>query len=310
MTQRTRMFFVSLVAASQVLTNDAWASQSGPAPSSTVPASGETPVTGETPATSETPATPPTTDLVTPPHEVMLQGGGFLRGTVVVLERGTRVVLELEGGEQREIPWSQVAGITGENLPGGSVDAPAATPEPVPEAPPQRFTSETSGIYVHLDLTRDRRVSLYEVTDEIVATGYGGSLRAMSYRSVCVAPCNLEVGASSGQQFFLMTADKLRTASRRFTLSELGNSVAIKVKPGNPGMRLAGTILMSIGIAGTIAGTVFLIAGAKLSDAEMRTIGAVGLGVGVPSLAAGIPMKVLGRTRYEMSDHSRDPDSR
>jgi hypothetical protein len=67
---------------------------------------------------------------------------------------------------------------------------------------------------------------------------------------------------------------------------------------------------MSIGIAGTIAGTVFLIAGTKLSDPQMRTIGAVALGVGVPSLGAGIPMKVLGRTRYEMSDHARDPDSR
>jgi len=298
-TKRSTLFLASLVAASQILSTDARANQWSAAPSS------------ETPTTSETPVTSAPTEPAAPPHEVTLQGGGFLRGTVVVLERGTRVVIEIDGGEEREIPWSQVAGITGDNLPNGSVDAPTTTPELVPEAAPRRRTSaERSGIYVHLDLTRDRRVTLYEVTDEIVAVGYGASLRASSYRSVCTTPCNLEVNASRGQQFFLVTGDKsLRTASRRFTLSELGRDVAITVKPGNPGMRLAGTVLMSIGIAATIAGTVFLIAGTKLPDAQIRTLGAVMLGAGVPSLAAGIPMKILGRTRYEMSDHMRDPDT-
>lgn len=305
------MFLVTLVAASQILSNVARANQWGPAPSSEIPATSEVPATGGTPAAGETPPTPATTEPAAPPHELMLQGGGFLRGTVLVLERGTRVVIEIEGGEKREIPWSQVAGVTGDNLPDASVDAPATTPQLVPEpAPRRRASAERSGTYVHLDLTRDRRVTLYEVTDEIVAVGYGASLRASSYRSVCQAPCNLEVDASRGQQFFLVTGDKsLRTASRRFTLSELGGDVAITVKPGNPPMRLAGTVLMSIGIAATIAGTVFLIAGTKLPDQPMRTLGAVLLGTGVPSLAAGIPMKVLGRTRYEMSDHVRDPDS-
>jgi hypothetical protein len=291
--KRCTPFLAALVAATQLLGTAARAEEP--------PAQSEVEAT----ASSEPPATPPQ-----PPHEVTLQSGGFLRGTVVVLERGTRVVIRIASGEEREIPWSEVAGITGENLPDSTVATPTIAPEPVPEAAPERRElAEPSGTFVHIDRTRDRPVTLYEITTEIIATGWGGSLRGMTYRGVCKAPCNREIDGSRGQEFFLVTGDKgLRTASKRFTLSESRRDVAITVKPGNGGMRLAGTILMSVGIPLTVMGTLLLIVNTKVQDPSFRPMGAAMLGVGVPSLVISIPLQILGRTRFEMGERARDPD--
>lgn len=231
------------------------------------------------------------------PDEVLLQGGGFVRGTILEVVPDVRVVILVDGSdERREIPFDQIVEVQRDkHRPATTWDAvPDPAPPPVVE-PPSRGRPR-----IHLELTKPRPVTLFEVEGEIVASGYNASLYGMKFRSACAAPCDLVIDGSRGQEFFLGTGEgAMWTASRKFTLADKQGPVTIRVKPGSRGMRIAGAIFLGIGIGCTLGGG--LLAIPKLT----RTPGLILLAVGVPGLLAGIPMTVLGRTRYEWAD--RDP---
>ena len=236
------------------------------------------------------------------PDEVELQDGGFVRGTIVEYTPKERVVIIPDGTtERREIPWAEVADVERGKHAGGATGT-----EPVaqtPAAPPK----EEPGVdkpRVHLELDRPREVRLYEIDNEIVASGYYSSMYGMQFRTVCTAPCDRVVDATRGQDFFLATGQSaMMTASRRFSLDNKRGDVTIRVKPGNAGLRIVGAVLLGIGIGCLIGGAVLTV------PKSTRNIGYVFLGIGAPSLVAGIPMTILGRTRYELAD-TDDADPR
>lgn len=246
-------------------------------------------------------ATTPTTAPIIGDDEVELVGGGFLRGRIVELLPNDRVVLLVDGsGERREIPWAQVADVRRGR---GTTDPDPATwpSESKPPSPPPL----AAGPVVHLSLTRDKPVTLYEVRSELVAGGYNASLYGMSFRSVCTAPCDRVVDGSRGQQFFLATGEGVVwTASRKFTLEQRSGALDIAVRPGGRGLRIVGAILLGIGIGAAIGGTILAI------GKPTRIAGYGLLGVAVPGLGAGIPMTILGRTRYRMGERVREGDER
>jgi hypothetical protein len=252
---------------------------------------------------ADAPPSEPAQPIVLGPDEVELIGGGFVRGTLVEVTPEVRVVIVPDGSnERREIPWSEIADVArGKH----AADATPAWPKEQP-APARAETSDESDLgrpRVHVELTRPRTVKLYEVDSEIVASGYNTSMYGIQYRSLCAAPCDRTIDGTRGQDFFLATGDSgVLTASRRFSLVDHRGEVTLRVKPGSAGLRIVGAILLGIGIGCTIGGAVF----AALKST--RTIGYVFLGIGVPSLAAGIPMTIFGRTRYELYDRDQRED--
>ncbi len=239
------------------------------------------------------PATPPgntTADAQLGDDEVALVNGGFLRGTVIEAIPNERVVLVDGNGVRREIPWEQVAEVQRGKY------AASRSREPAPAAPPATPAPPEDGLgrpRIRISLLRDASVNLYEVSDELVASGYGGSIYGMNYRSVCAAPCARVVDGTRGQDFFLARSNTgVWTASRRFTLADRRGDVTIEVKPGNKAMRIAGAVLTGFGLGFAIGGGILAI------PRTTRTPGLIMLVAGVPLFFAGIPMMILGRTRY------------
>lgn len=262
---------------------------------------GWTPVARAEEPVATTPATAAPTTLG--PDEVELVDGGFVRGTIVEVTPKQRVVIIVDGTTlRREIPWDQVADVArGKHAGGNTNEWPKEEPPP---PPPKTDESGLGKPRVHLELTRPRDVKLYEVSSEIVASGYYTSMYGMQFRTVCSAPCDKVIDGTRGQDFFLASGQSaMMTGSRRFSLDGKQGDVTLRVKPGSGGLRIVGAILLGIGIGCLVGGAVLAV------PKSTRKIGYVFLGIGAPSLAAGIPMTILGRTRYEWAD-SDDADPR
>lgn len=240
-----------------------------------------------TPTESAPPSEPSAAPIDLGDDEVELVNGGFVRGTVIEAIPNERVVIVDGSGTRREIPWEQVAQVRRDKY------AAAATPTPEPAPVPATPEVGLGRPRVHLVLSGTKQVNLYEVNDEIVASGYGGSVYGMNFRSVCAAPCDRVVDGTRGQDFFLSQGSgTVWTASRRFGLSDRTGDVTIEVKPGSKALRIVGAVLVGFGLGFAIAGGILAI------PKFTRTPGLIMLAGGAPVLIAGIPMMVLGRTRY------------
>jgi hypothetical protein len=257
--------------------------------------------------TPTTTTSAPATPVALGPDEVLLQGGGFVRGTIVEVVPEVKVVIVVDGtGERREIAMDQVVEVQR----GKHAATTAPVPEPAPKVEPaakvEPATPSRGRPLVHIELTRQPRrpVKLFEINSEIVASGYNTSLYGMNFSTVCTAPCDKVVDGTRGQDFFLGSAETgLWTASRKLSLDDKDGTVNIRVRPGNRGLRIAGAILLGIGIGCTIGGAVMAI-----PNSPLRKPGIILLAVGVPSFAAGLPMMLLGRTRYEWADRDTSED--
>lgn len=249
--------------------------------------------------------TPTAAPIAHGPDEVELLSGGFVRGTLIEVTPEVRVIIVPDGSnERREIPWAEIADVAR-----GKHAAPQpgewAREEPTPAPAPAADVPGPGKPRVHLELTRPRTVKLYEVDSEIVASGYNASMYGIQYRNVCAAPCDRPIDGTRGQDFFLATGDSaMLTASRRFSLEEHTGDVTLRVKPGSAGLRIVGAILLGIGIGATIGGVAF-----TALKSTRNPLGYTFLGIGVPTLVAGIPMLIFGRTRYELHDRETREDA-
>jgi hypothetical protein len=262
-------------------------------------------------ATPSTTAAPPSTPAPAPlgPDEVLLQGGGFVRGTVVEVVPDVKVVIVVDGtGERREIPMDQVVEVQRGKHAAPVTPEPKWTEQVEPDPEPAEATPTRGKPRVHIVPTRQtsRPVRLFEINSEIVASGYNASMYGINFSTVCTAPCGKVVDGTRGQDFFLGMSDTgIWTASRKFSLDDKEGDVTLRVKPGNRGLRVAGAILLGLGIGLTIGGAVFMI---PTRSNTLQKPGIVMLAVGIPSFAAGLPMMLLGRTRYEWADRDTSED--
>jgi hypothetical protein len=119
-----------------------------------------------------------------------------------------------------------------------------------------------------------------------------GRIHGVPFSTVCTSPCDQVVDARG--QTFIVAAPKV-WPSPEFTLDDYADSVAVRVRPGRRGVRLAG-------FATTVIGALLVPTGILLlATADDRTsqvaAGAASLAVAGASLGAGITLLVLGRTR-------------
>jgi hypothetical protein len=248
--------------------------------------------------------------------EVTLKNGGLVRGTVVSVEPGAKVVI-MEGGakESRTIPWAEVADVERgkyDPRPGG---AGPGYPTPPPPAQNQEDSSpppnQPGVVRLHIDSPEPVRVFQNRVMTQGYVGGYG--FVAVKTDFVCQAPCDKVVDARDGSQFVL-TGD-MPAAS--FRLDDQQGDVEARVNPGSNGLRAGGYVGLSVGILGMLAGGTLMLVGAlknssdetsaELSDAPppreksaLVPIGGVVIGASTAVLIGGIVMIVAGRTGIDV----------
>jgi hypothetical protein len=275
--------------------------------------------------------------------EVTLKNGGLVRGTVVSVEPGTKVViLELGAKEPRTIPWAEVADVErnkhaappssgpGKAGPGYEHDdendtdddddadeAPAKTKRGS-RGPRRRELGEPGVVRLHVESPEP--VKIFQ--NRIVGSGYVGGYRFVAGTSdfICDAPCGEVVDARYGDRFRLVG----EMPPTNFDLEGLSGDVTVHVKPGSRGLKIGGIVMTAVGGAAILAGASVLIYGATLDAANLDldgTVdtddgsdymipGAVTMGVGAAVLVGGIVSIVVARTSTDVQPGSPDRAAR
>lgn len=227
---------------------------------------------------------------------LLLHNGGMLRGDIIEVLPDSHVTIVV-GGERRRIPWGDVAEVQhGKYVREPSPAQPA--PAPVPTTPPTP-TEERPSMgkpRVHLEVSSGRSVEMQRIVGGLYAAGYGVSMSGVTWETVCSSPCDRVVDASTGAPFVL--GDVPLVFSRKFKLNDRSGDVHIDVKPGRPGVMIGGVLLTGVGGGLAVSGPMLIALDSE--GRNWRQTGIILTAVGVPMLAAGIAMMVLGRTRYKI----------
>ncbi len=247
--------------------------------------------------------------------EVRLKSGETVRGTLVQVEPGQRVIV-IVAGQESVIPWDQVAQV----VDGGAPVAPPKAP-PVPAPPPAKAAAPVAEAaassrgmpflhvesdYPELELAR---------VDGMIGPGFqiSNALAANALnRFICRAPCNKLVDGRDGHRFFFTAPGMM--PSRHFRLDDVDGHVTARVH-GVSTMRFTGGVVLAT-LGGTIAltgGTLFLTGGllsasgpsdpdrgANEVGSALFITGGVTLALGAGMLAGGIAMLAKGKTRVEL----------
>lgn len=230
------------------------------------------------------------------PDEVTLKNGGMLRGDVISVEPGTKVVLMEAGATApRSIPWAEVADVErgkyggdGDDKDGGKVeggDKAAAAP------------SGKAGVArVHID--SEEKVQLHEELDTQYAQAGGYALAVTRGRVACTSPCDQTIDGSRGQKF-VVAGDGV-PASKPFYLNEASGDTTVKVDPGSTGRAVGGGALITLGTLGAITAATLLIVNGVSDSADLGTVGGVTLGASITALAGGIVLVATSGTDVEI----------
>lgn len=243
--------------------------------------------------------------------EVTLKNGGSVRGTVVSVEPGTKVViLELGQKEPRTIPWAEVADVQkGKYAPptqGGETQPGPAGPgyeEPDRRPPGEEAPDPRKG--VELRIESNRPVLLLESLGSTVVQAGRYAVAIEHGRVACESPCDRKIDGSKGQAFSISGDGVIN--SDPFYLKDRGGPTTLVVDAGSARVRAGGVWLTTFGGIFTGIGGLTLGLGYGLTgDADLQNImkisGGVSLGVGLSMLAAGIPMIVTQSTSVEVTD--------
>lgn len=165
----------------------------------------------------------------------------------------------------------------------------AGDPEPAPDV---QGTPR-----VHLEVTRNADVKLYEVTAELSVFTWRGPAAATFVRPVCTAPCGVLVDGRAGQPFYI-NGESI-TRSRKFTLDAWSGDIVARVRPGHVGLRIGGIVVMGLGGAAGVGGMFALNARTQEDWTPAPTVAFFVTGALIA--AGGLAMFLLGRTRVSLS---------
>lgn len=165
-------------------------------------------------------------------------------------------------------------------------------------------TGPSVGVSVEM-ITDDPRVTLFRLVDRVDlrarTTGHGVvPVLVLSQQASfeCRAPCNRSVDP----QFSYHVAGEGITASAPFRFPPDRSTYKLEVDPGSSSLHTAGVILTTAGICLAALGGAFLAVGAvdQEGPAVVPIVGAVGGGVGVISMAVGIPLWISNGTSVRL----------
>jgi len=225
--------------------------------------------------------------------EIQLKNGSTMRGTIVEIEPGQRVIV-IVAGEQSVIPWGEIAQI---------VDGPAAAPASPAAASPAPASPAPAAPTMGMPFVR-----IESNWPDVELLRSDGS----DSRFVCHVPCNKLVDGREGHRFSI--SGEGMESSPSFRLEGYDGHVTARVTGVSSNRFMAGLILTNFGGIVTLSGSLFTAigfgeAGPPTKDtpdpeaeaAESRTTGLVFLGLGAPALIAGIVvLATQGSTRVEI----------
>lgn len=246
-------------------------------------------------------------EAATAASEVQLKNGSTMRGTIVNVEPGQRVII-IVAGEQSVIPWGEIAQIVG-----GPKDT--AAPAPPPPVAPAAPSGPTRGMpFVHIE-SNWPDVELSRVEGDVGGGyhhqqgGYVGPTVISKY--VCRAPCDRLVDGRDGHRFFIGGAGMFPAPA--FRLDDLDGDVTVRVKGTSIGRFTGGVVLTALGGMLALGGTMFTAVSFAMDPEPtpeqpnpehergvVRTFGLVTLGLGAASLVGGLILLSEGRTRIEI----------
>ncbi len=242
--------------------------------------------------------------------EVVLKNGGTIRGTVLSVEPGTKVViLEMGSKSPRTLTWPEVADVQKNRYASedGAKKAEPGAGGPGYGSPPPAATEEAASgkgvVRVHIESKKP--VKLIEHMGTSVAAGGGYVIAIEQLRVACASPCDKVVDGSRGQEFAIVGESV--PVSKPFTLNEHDKPTQVDVDPGSNGLQSGGFWMASFGILGVIGGAITLPLGYALERPDsntsgMKVAGGVMLGAGSALLAGGIVMIVEGKTSIDVHD--------
>jgi len=251
--------------------------------------------------------------------EVVLKNGGTIRGTVVSVEPGTKVViLEMGSKTPRTLTWPEVADVQKNRY---AADDAAKKAEPGAGgpgygSPPAAEEAAPGKGVVKVHIESKKPVKLIEHMGTSVAAGGGYVIAVEQLRVACASPCDKVVDGSRGQEFAIV-GDSV-PISKPFTLNERDKATQVDVDPGSNGLQTGGAYMTVFGAAGVVGGAVTLPLAYALSSPSsdlggMKIAGGVMLGAGAALLAGGIVMIVTGKTHidvHEVGDKSAKADKK
>jgi hypothetical protein len=243
--------------------------------------------------------------------EIQLKNGGSMRGTIIAVEPGQRVIV-IVAGEQSVIPWGDIARIVGGPKEASlSAVSAAASPAPAPAAEPVPAKGMP---IVHIE-SDWADAELSRVDGELGAGMYNNSgqigPQTLS-RYICRAPCDKLVDGREGHKFFISAPGMF--PSPMFRLEDLNDQVTARVHGVSLGRYMGGVIMTASGGMFMLGGTMF--AGISfISENEkptpdnpdpartarqVRAVGVTLAAIGAASLVTGIVLLSVGRTRLEL----------
>lgn len=187
--------------------------------------------------------------------------------------------------------------------------APPAPPSPALTVDPSGAQAPAMTALVHLD-TDDRRVTLMRQADpggQPPRLAPDWAHRAAKWEPVCIAPCDLEVDPNVPYRM----AGAGITPSSSFLLGP--GPERLRVSAGSRSGRMAGIVFTGVGVLTLTSGALFLALSTvfdssaypgtsqERSDLKSvyRAVGFVEIGIGVVTLAIGIPLWLSNRTTVE-----------
>ncbi|MDI1444032.1 hypothetical protein [Polyangium sp. 6x1] len=241
-------------------------------------------------------------EVETDAAEIQLKNGSTMRGTIVNVEPGQRVIV-IVAGEQSVIPWSEIAKIVG-GPQGPAAPAPPASAAPLAPGPGVPLVHIESN-WPELELARIEG----EVGGGYQQPEFVGPNTITKY--MCRAPCDKLVDGRDGHRFFISGPGMFPTSS--FRLDDLEGPVTARVKGVSLARFTGGILLTTLGVVLGLGGTMFTAASFTMDTTPtpenpnpaqdvraVRTIGLVTLAMGAGSLVGGIMLLSEGRTRIEL----------
>jgi hypothetical protein len=233
--------------------------------------------------------------------EVTLKNGGMVRGSVVTVEPGTKVVL-IEAGSTtpRTIPWAEVADVERGKY-AGKGEAKEKGDSAKEDAKAEPETDGKAGV-VKLHIDSGERVQLHEELDTRYASAGGYAIAVSTEHVACTSPCDRVIDGSRGQRF-VVAGDGV-PPSDPFYLNDRSGETTVKVDPGSTGRKALGGTLTGLGILGGLTGGTLVLVGALVEDrstkGDLMVSGGVTLGASAAAIAGGIILLATSSTSVEI----------
>lgn len=242
---------------------------------------------------------------------VRLKNGGLLRGTIVELLPGESVTITTATGKTREVAMAEVdyAG-PGEKDPAASHESAAYVP---PESETTKETSRGASSPVKPYVTVTGQTAYLHLVSEPEGltfhrksgTATSGYIQAIGFDRLCVAPCDIEIPAGTEE----LSLSKPNGAPVKPSAVELpaGNSEIVGRYNSKVGVRVAGIVVLSVGVAVGMGLVLASMPDASDLNSEIDT-GMLGVGFGLMAaggLAGGIMIAQRDSTSFEITRQAR-----